>query len=120
MRREAGGRRGIPWMKDGQGERVLTDPELTQLWAASAGLAPVAREFARVLVLTACRPWRGCRAWLARSRAWSRGRCGRQHHGAATRADQDQEQARPPRPARAADGAGTAGARHDSTRQVRR
>ena len=55
MRRESGGRRGIRWMKDGQRERVLTDPEIVQLWAASGGLDRVARAFARVLVLTACR-----------------------------------------------------------------
>jgi integrase len=55
MRRESGGRRSIPWMKDHPRERVLTDPEIVQIWAASAGLDPVARAFTRVLLLTACR-----------------------------------------------------------------
>jgi integrase len=55
MRREAGGRRGIPWMRDGVRERVLSDPEIAAVWAASAGLDPVARAFTRILLLSACR-----------------------------------------------------------------
>ena len=55
MYRESGGRRGIPWMKDRERERVLTDLEVVRLWAASAGLDPSARAFARLLLLTGCR-----------------------------------------------------------------
>lgn len=55
MRREKGGRRSIPWMRDGIRERVLSDIELEKLWAASATLDPPARAFTRFLLLTACR-----------------------------------------------------------------
>jgi integrase len=55
LRREKGGRRSIPWMRDGIRERVLTDRELVKLWDASASLDASARVFTRLLLLTACR-----------------------------------------------------------------
>ena len=54
-RRESGGRRGIPWMRDGMRERVLSDTEIGRVWSASEGLDLTARAFVRVLLLTACR-----------------------------------------------------------------
>jgi integrase len=55
LRRERGGRRTIPWMRDGIRERVLTDAELVRLWDAAASLDPAARGFTRLMMLTACR-----------------------------------------------------------------
>jgi integrase len=55
LRREKGGRRSIPWLRDGIRERVLSDVEVTKLWNASASLDVPARAFARRLLLTACR-----------------------------------------------------------------
>jgi integrase len=55
LRREKGVRRSIPWMRDGIRERVLSNEELTRLWAASESLDADARAFARLMLLTACR-----------------------------------------------------------------
>jgi len=55
LRREKGGRRSIPWMRDGIRERVLSDGELRKLWTESASLDVAARVFTRLLLLTACR-----------------------------------------------------------------
>lgn len=55
MRREKGGRRSIPWMRDGIRERVLLDDELVKIWTASESLDGRARGFTRLLLLTACR-----------------------------------------------------------------
>ncbi len=55
MRREAGGRRSVKWLRDGERERVLNDEEIARLWTASAGLDFPARAFVRILMLTACR-----------------------------------------------------------------
>jgi integrase len=55
VRREKGGRRSIPWMRDGIRERVLSDAELEKLWNTSATLDVTARVFTRLLMLTACR-----------------------------------------------------------------
>lgn len=53
--REKGGRRSIPWLRDGIRERVLSDTELAKLWTASASLDAAGRVFMRLLLLTACR-----------------------------------------------------------------
>jgi integrase len=55
LQREKGVRRSIPWMRDGIRERVLSNEELTRLWAASECLDADARAFARLMLLTACR-----------------------------------------------------------------
>jgi integrase len=55
LRREKGGRRSIPWMRDGIRERVLSDAELVKLWTASGSLDETARVYTRLLLLTACR-----------------------------------------------------------------
>jgi integrase len=55
LRHEKGGRRSIPWMRDGIRERVLTDRELVTLWQAAESLDLAARGFTRLLMLTACR-----------------------------------------------------------------
>jgi integrase len=55
LRREKGGRRSIPWMRDGIRERVLRDDELRRLWIQSDSLETTARVFTRLMLLTACR-----------------------------------------------------------------
>jgi integrase len=55
LRREKGGRRSIPWMRDGIRERVLTDDDLATLWHAAATLDAASRCFTRLMILTACR-----------------------------------------------------------------
>jgi integrase len=55
MRREKGGRRTIPWLRDAVRDRVLTDAEIARLWSASETVSPLVRAFVRVLLLTACR-----------------------------------------------------------------
>jgi integrase len=55
LQREKGGRRSIPWMRDGIRERVLTDAELVGLWNVAALLDGTARSFTRLMILSACR-----------------------------------------------------------------
>jgi integrase len=55
LQREKGGRRSIPWMRDGIRERVLADAELMRLWRAAALFDETARRFTRIMILSACR-----------------------------------------------------------------